>query len=214
MRKETVDVEFLVTSRNGSRKVLHVYLELEYTGIFLKNIQVYLEYHRYICNCTCWSFFVKFDHCYIEEKTYCSIWIECYWTSSFFQEYFFLVLTKTRINLKWPETTYNEQEKTWNDLQWARNDLKQPTMSKTQPTMTWTYLQWAKKRHKMINKKQIFRLFYNMGQTFIFSNMFSTQHLVALIWGLLHRESQWKQSIKHPLSCIKRQLSCVFFYRI
>ena len=45
MRKETVDVEFLVTSRNGSRKVLHVYLELEYTGIFLK-------IYRYIWNIT------------------------------------------------------------------------------------------------------------------------------------------------------------------
>ena len=33
--------------------------------------------------------------------------------------------------MEWPETIYNKQEMTWNDLQWARrNDLKQPTMSK------------------------------------------------------------------------------------
>ena len=41
-----------------------------------------------------------------------------------------------------PETTYNEQETTWNDLQ-------RPTTSKTQPTMIWTYLQQAKKDTKM-----------------------------------------------------------------
>ena len=44
-----------------------------------------------------------------------------------------------------PETTYGEQETTWNDLQRARNNLKRPTTSKTQPTITSTYLQRAKK---------------------------------------------------------------------
>ena len=122
-----------------------------------------------------------------------------------------LVLTKKRNDLKQPTTTYNERETIWNDLQRARNDLKRPTTNKTQPTMTWTYLQRAKKRRKTTNNKQIFRLFYNMGQTVLFSNTFSTQHLVAVIRALLHGESWWKQSIKHPLWCIKRQLLCVFF---
>ena len=109
------------------------------------------------------------------------------------------------------ETTCNEQETTWNNLQRAINDMKWATTSKTQPTMTWTYPQWAKKRRKTTNNKQIFRLFYNMGQTVLFSNTFSTQHLVAAIRALLHGESWRKQSVKHLLSCVKRQLSCVFF---
>ena len=104
---------------------------------------------------------------------------------------------------KRPETTYNEQETAWNnlqrtettnnDLQQARNDLKRPTTSKTQSTMTWTYLQRAKERRETTNNKHIFRLFYNMGQTVLFSNTFSTQHLVAIIRVLLHGESWWKQ---------------------
>ena len=112
---------------------------------------------------------------------------------------------------KRPETTYNEQETTWNDLQRARNDLKQPTTSKTQSTRTWTHLQRAKKRRETTNNKQIFRLFYNMGQTVLFSYIFFTQHLVAIIRALLHGESWWKQSVKHLLSWVKHQLSCVFF---
>ena len=32
-----------------------------------------------------------------------------------------------------PETTYNEQELTWNNLRQARNDLKRPTMRKKRP---------------------------------------------------------------------------------
>ena len=78
-----------------------------------------------------------------------------------------------RNDLKPHETTYNEQEMTWNDLQQARNDLKWPKMSNTQPTMTWTYLQQAKKRCKTTNNKQIFRLFYSMGQTVLSSYIFS-----------------------------------------
>ena len=89
--------------------------------------------------------------------------------------------------------TYNEHETTWNNLQRSRNDLKWPKMSKTQPTMTWTYLQRAKKRCETTNNKQIFRLFYNMSQMGFFSNMFSTQHFVAIIRALLHIESWWKQ---------------------
>ena len=115
--------------------------------------------------------------------------------------------------MKRPTATYNEQETTWNDLKQARNDLKRPTTSKAQPAMTWTYLQQAKKRRETTNNKQIFRLFYNMGQTILLYNRFSTQHLVAVIGALLHGESWWKQSVKHLLSCVKRQLSCVFFMR-
>ena len=84
-------------------------------------------------------------------------------------------------------------------------------MTKTQPTMTWTYLQRAKKRHETTNRKQIFRLFYIMGQRVLFSNTISTQHLVAIIRALLHGKSWWKQSVKHLLSWVKHQLSCVFF---
>ena len=86
-------------------------------------------------------------------------------------------------NLKQPPTTYN-------DLQWARNDLKWSTKSKTKPSTAQTYLQWAKKKqHKTTNSKKIFRLFYNMGQSVLFSNTFSTQNLVTIIQALLHRES-------------------------
>ena len=38
--------------------------------------------------------------------------------------------TTTRNDLKRPETIYNEQEMTWNDLPRARNDLKQSRASK------------------------------------------------------------------------------------
>ena len=98
----------------------------------------------------------------------------------------------------------NKQETTWNNLQRARNYLKRPTTRKKQPTMTWTYLQRAKERCEITKNKQIFRLFYNMGQTVLFSNTFCTEHVVAVIRVLLHGESWWKQSVK-------RQLSCVFF---
>ena len=121
------------------------------------------------------------------------------------------VFTKMGNDLKRPTTTYNKQEMTWNnvqrpttskkppettyidlkspitnkkqpenDLQQARNDLKQPT-SITQPTTTWTNLQRAKKWCKLTTNKQILRLFYNMGQSVLFSNSFSSQHLVAII---------------------------------
>ena len=122
-----------------------------------------------------------------------------------------MVLTKTRNDLKRHEMTYNKQETTYNDLQRARNNLKRPKTSKTQPTMTWAYLQRAKKRREMTKNKQIFRLLYNMGQTVLFPNTFSTQHLVAVIRALFHGESWREQSVKHLLSCVKRQLSYVFF---
>ena len=115
-------------------------------------------------------------------------------------------LQRARNNLKWPTTTYNGQEMTWNDLQRARNNLNWPTMSKKQHGMTYkdlkrpstnkkrpgNDLQWTrneKKRCKMTGNKQIFWLFYNMGQTVLTSDTFSIQHLVAIIWALLHRES-------------------------
>ena len=78
--------------------------------------------------------------------------------------------------------TYNDlkrlitnKKRRGNDLQQARNDLKRPTMSQTQPITTQTYLQQAKKGCEMTNNKQIFRLFYSMGQLVLFCNMFSTQ---------------------------------------
>ena len=69
----------------------------------------------------------------------------------------------------------NKKRRRGNDLQQARNDLKRPTMSQTQPITTQTYLQQAKKGCEMTNNKQIFRLFYSMGQLVLFCNMFSTQ---------------------------------------
>ena len=44
--------------------------------------------------------------------------------------------TTTRNDLKRPETIYNEQEMTWNDLPRARNDLKQSRASMKRPTVT------------------------------------------------------------------------------
>ena len=42
---------------------------------------------------------------------------------------------------KRPETTCNEQETTWNNLQRAKKDLKRPTTSKKQPETTWNKLE-------------------------------------------------------------------------
>ena len=118
-----------------------------------------------------------------------------------------------------PGTTSNDLKGVRNDLKGPttskkrpeRNDMKQSTTSKTQSTATWTHLQRAKKRCETTNNKQIFRLFYNMGQTILFSYIFFTEYLVAVIRGLLHGELWWKQSVKHLLSWVKHQLSCVFF---
>ena len=81
------------------------------------------------------------------------------------------VLTKKRNDLKQPETTYNKQEKTWNDLQRTRNNLKQPKTSSKWIKMTHdkygtTYNNlnlptMNKRRPKMTNNKEILRLFYN-----------------------------------------------------
>ena len=43
--------------------------------------------------------------------------------------------------------TYNEQEKTWKDLQRARNNLKRPTTGKKQPETTWNNLQRPEKTY-------------------------------------------------------------------
>ena len=116
-------------------------------------------------------------------------------------------LQQLETNKKRPETTYN-------NLQPARNDLKWPTMSKKQPETTCNEQDTTYNNLNIpttSNSKQIFMLFYNMGQTGLFSNTFSTQHLIAVIQASLYRESWWKQNIKHLLSCVKCQLSCVFF---
>ena len=46
-------------------------------------------------------------------------------------------------------------------------------------------------KEKMQNNQQQadFQIIYNMGQTVLFLNMFSTQHLVAIIQALLHQGS-------------------------
>ena len=47
----------------------------------------------------------------------------------------------------------------------------------------------SQKRCKTTNNKQIFRLFHSMGQSFLFSNLFSTQQLIAIIvsWRIMVR---------------------------
>ena len=122
------------------------------------------------------------------------------------------ILTKARNDLKRPETTYKtymEQETTWNELKRPTTSKKRPEISRrtyNEQEATWNdpqrvrhNLQWPKptyneqqKRRETTNSKQIFRLFYNIGQTVLFS----TQHLVAIIRALVHGESI---------------LSCVFF---
>ena len=130
-------------------------------------------------------------------------------------------------DLKQPTRTYNEQKTTWNDLQRTRNDLKKPTTTYNEQETTWNdpqqvrdNLQWPeptynkkKRRRETTNNKQILRLFYDMGQTVLFSNTFSTQHLVAIIRALLHGESCWKQRVKHLyiIMCIFTGYKIYFF---
>ena len=83
-------------------------------------------------------------------------------------------LQQARNDLKWPVMSKKQPETTWNNIKQARNDLKRPTMSKTQPTMTQNSLERAKQRRKTTNNNQILRLFYNMGQSVLFSTTFST----------------------------------------
>ena len=74
--------------------------------------------------------------------------------------------------------------------------------------MTLTYLQRAKKRRETTNSKEVFRLFYKMGQTVLFINTFSTQHLVAVIrvlprgenGGMLHGENRASSIYYHSSS--------------
>ena len=73
------------------------------------------------------------------------------------------VLTKTRNDLKRPETTYNEQKTTWNDLQRTRNNLKRPTTSKkwiettyNEQETTWNNLKraWNDMKQPTVSKKR------------------------------------------------------------
>ena len=70
-----------------------------------------------------------------------------------------MVLTKTRNDLKPPETTYNEQGTTWNDLQRPTTSNKRPEMTyettyKKQGT-TWNDLQRARNNLKRSIKSTI-----------------------------------------------------------
>ena len=56
-------------------------------------------------------------------------------------------------NLKRPETTYNEQETTWNDLQRARNDLKWPITTCKEQETTWNDLQRARNDPQQVRHK-------------------------------------------------------------
>ena len=64
---------------------------------------------------------------------------------------------------------------TCNKQETACIDLKLPTTSKKLPGT--------------IQNEDILRLFYNIGQSFLFSKTFSTQYLIAFIRALLHGES-------------------------
>ena len=112
------------------------------------------------------------------------------------------VLTKTRKDLKRPTTTYSEQETTWSDPQRVRHNLQWPEN---------TYIEQRKDTKRPITSRS-WGYFTIWGKRFSsLANTFSTQHLVAVSRALLHEESWWKQSVKHLLSCIRRQLSCAFF---
>ena len=120
-------------------------------------------------------------------------------------------LQRLTTNKKRPETTCNDQQRSRNDLkrpttskerpetnkkrpgfdlQQARNNSKRPTTSKTQPTMTWTYQEQAKKDAKP-QKTSRFSDYFTIVQTVLLSKTFSTQHMVAIIWALFHREAWW-----------------------
>ena len=138
---------------------------------------------------------------------------------------------------KQPETTYNEQEMTWNDLQRARNNMKRATRSwkdlqrskndlettyneqeatwnnpqqERQPIMTLTYLQRAKKDAKWKATSRFSDYFTIWGKRFSSLTRFPPN-----IWlqSFKHcfTENHGENSVKHLLSCVKRQLSCVFF---
>ena len=83
-------------------------------------------------------------------------------------------LKRLTTNKKQPETTYNDKkrsETTHNELDTTDNDLNLRLTSK--------------------KKKKKDALFYNMGQSVLFSKTFSTQRLIVIIRGLLHGESWW-----------------------
>ena len=102
-------------------------------------------------------------------------------------------IQRSTTSKKWPETTYNEQETTWNNLQWVRHNLQWPehTYNKQQQASFQVILQYG------ANGSLLYHIFH---PTFD-----------SVIQASLHRESWWKQNIKHLLSCVKCQLSCVFF---
>ena len=80
--------------------------------------------------------------------------------------YYGVELTQMRNDLNQPETTYSEQEITWNDLQ-------RPTTSKTQPTMIWTYVQQAKKDAKRPTTSIFWDYFTIWGKMFSSLTRFS-----------------------------------------
>ena len=126
-----------------------------------------------------------------------------------YQTYVWYLLKRgtTWNELKRPETTYKEHRSTWNDLQRARNDLKWPTTSKAQPTMTWTYLQRAKKRCETTSNNRFSDYFSIWGKRFSSLTRFPPN----IRFQSFEHCFKEKQSVKHLLSSVKSQLSCVFF---
>ena len=84
-------------------------------------------------------------------------------------------------NLKQPTMRKQQFKTTYNDLKQPKmskklsyNNLKLPIKSKNIPKMTYS--------------DKILRLFYNTGQSVLFSNTFSPKNLIAIIQALLHRK--------------------------
>ena len=107
----------------------------------------------------------------------------------------FTVLTKTRKDLKRSTTTFNEQKTTWNDLQRSTMSKKRPETTYNKQETAWNNpqrvrhnLQWPEHSYNEQRKDA------KRPTARRFSGYFT-------IWG--KRFSS--------LSCVKRQLPCVFF---
>ena len=57
---------------------------------------------------------------------------------------YFSVFTKTRNDPKRPETMYNEQETTWNDLKWPATGKEQPETIYNEQETIWNDLKWRR----------------------------------------------------------------------
>ena len=127
-------------------------------------------------------------------------------------------------DLERPETTYNEQETIWNDLQWARNNLKGPATSKKRPERvcneqetTWNYLQQAKndlKRpttSKKLPEMILQRVRYNLKRPKLTyneqKNFCNIVHRDMNFLIKLFKKHQWKQHWKRHFFLFSRHIA-------